>query len=269
MQQNSELIKQLDSAFEMRRAGDSAGALSKFESLERQSVHPRDIAALRLFQTMCLTDLERIDEALERISRVDEKRLEAIDRIDYESEFARIKRAKGRANEALDHISRALKMVDAVKNKIRVEVASKSLRALQGVLLAEVGKCDEAIPILANISIADAWWVEARLNLGDCFYKKKKYREAIDCYLSLISGSKQIHPFYREAAFRNIGYAHYDLGEYESAVEYLTQIANAYDDAPDMKAELFGILASAYSRLGMTNEAAKYSGFSRGSNSVQ
>ena len=91
-------------AFEKRNASDYTGALGEFESLERQSVHPRDIAPLRLFQTMCLTDLGRIDEAHQKMRLVDEKRLDAVDRVDYESEYARIKRAEGMINEGLERV---------------------------------------------------------------------------------------------------------------------------------------------------------------------
>jgi hypothetical protein len=52
-------------------------------------------------------------------------------------------------------------------------------------------------------------------------------------------------------------------------VRCLQKVENAYDESPDMKAELFGILSSSYSRLGMDQEAARYRSFSRGSNSVQ
>ena len=73
-------------------------------------------------------------------------------------------------------------------------------------------------------------------------YKKKLYRQAIDCYLNLVSDQQSAHPFYREAALRNVGYAYYDLGEYQAAVGYLQSVKHAYDDAPDLKAALFRIL---------------------------
>lgn len=88
--QTGDLIKQFEAACEMRKRGNSSSALSEFESLERQSTHPQDIATLRLFQTMCLTDLERIDEATERISQIDKNKLGVIDQSDYESEYAYI-----------------------------------------------------------------------------------------------------------------------------------------------------------------------------------
>jgi hypothetical protein len=37
---------------------------------------------------MCLTDLERIDEALERINHVDKMKLGPVDQVDYESDYA-------------------------------------------------------------------------------------------------------------------------------------------------------------------------------------
>jgi hypothetical protein len=87
--------------------------------------------------------------------------------------------------------------------------------------------------------------------------------------MSVISASKPAHPIHVDTAMRNIGYAHYDLGEYTVDVEYLSKVVNAYDDEPEMKAELFSILASSHSRLERTEEAANYSRYSKGSGSVQ
>ena len=267
--QTSELIKQLDAAFKMRETGDYVGALGEFETLERLSVHPRDIAALRLFQASCLTDMGRPEDALKRLSRVDRNKLIFSKQVDCEYERARIERALGRTDKALDIAEKALRAAGAAVDKDEVKVVYEGLRTLQGILLAEAGRCEDAMPVLESVPTDDLGWAEARVCLGDCKYKKKLYLEAIDCYLSIISSATKVHPFYREAALRNIGFAYYDLRQYAKAVEYLTQVASAYDDAPDMKAELFSILASSYSHLGMTQEAAKYSGFSRGTNSVQ
>lgn len=267
--ETSDLIQRLNDALDMRKIGNCQRALDEFENLERRSTHPEDFAALRLFQAMCLTDLGRVDDALERISRVDEKNLKTIDRIDYEAEYARIRRAKGMPAEALDHIEHALRMADSVEDKRRVEDAKRNLRALFGILLAESGKCDDALPILCEVPERDPWWAEARLHAGDCMYKKKAYREAIQCYKGLVSEQEKVHPLYRDAALRNIGFAYFDLGEYRASVEYLQSVLHSYDNAPDLKAELFRILASAYSKLGLNQEAAEYGRFSRGTNSVQ
>ncbi len=191
--QTDELIRQLDSAFDKRRAGDCVGALSIFESLERQSSHPKDIAGLRLFQVMCLTDLGRVDKAYEQIRRVDEKRLEVVDRIDYESEYANIKRAQGMTSAALERIERALKLSETVEDKSRVEDARRSLHALRAVLLAESGKCDEAVPLLEEIPAENPWWTEARICLGDCKIRKKSYREAIELRSVQARGARKQH----------------------------------------------------------------------------
>jgi tetratricopeptide (TPR) repeat protein len=267
--QTRELIKQFDAAFEMRKAGDYAGALRAFQNLEESSRHPRDVAALRLFQTMCLTDLGRIDEADQKIRLVDEKMLDAVDRVDYESEYARIKRAEGMTNLALERIDRALQVSESVEDKCRVEVATGSLQALRGVLLAESGRCDEAVPILEEIPAENPWWTEARIYLGDCKIKKRRYQEAIETYSSIASGSGQPDPIHRKTALRNIGCAYYYMGEYAKAIEYLTKVEHGYDGNPDLKADLFRFLASAYSHLGMTKEAAKYGGFSKSTTAVQ
>ena len=143
------------------------------------------------------------------------------------------------------------------------------MQALRGVLLAESGRCREAVPILEDVSRDDPWWADARLLLGDCGYKSRRYREAIDYYSCLISSDSKVSSVIRNDALRNIGCAYHQLEDYAKAVEYLLKIKDAYDEYPEIKAQLDGFLASAYSHVGMTQEAAMYSGFSRGPNSVQ
>lgn len=267
--QTSELIKQLDAALEMRKRRDYAGALGQFEYLERQSEHPQDIAGLRLFQVTCLTDMGRLEDALKQLSRVDKDSLIFSGQIDYEYERARIERALGHPREALDLVVKTLRIIGMTNGENDVRGIASGLHTLHGLLLAESGRCDEAMPMLESVPAEDEGWAEARIHLGDCKIRKRLYREAIECYESVASNSNKTDPIHRTTAIRNIGCAFYYMGEYAKAVEYLTRVEHGYDGAPDLKAELFGILASAYSRLGMTGEAAKYSGFSRTTNSLQ
>ena len=265
----NELIKRLDAALDLRKARDYAGALAELESLERQYVRPEDIATLRFFQATCLTDMGRAEDALKLMSRIDRSGLIFSNQVDYGYEQARIERTLGRGGQALNTVEKTLKMIEEASDRRDLEIVSMNLHTLHGILLAECGRCDEAVSILDAVPIEDAGWAEARLNAGDCRYKKRAYRDAINSYISVVSAPKKIHQFHREAALRNIGCAHYRLGEYATAIEYLRQVEDAYDDAPDMKAELFSFLASCYVHLGMAQEAAKYGGYSTSSNSVQ
>jgi tetratricopeptide (TPR) repeat protein len=104
------------------------------------------------------------------------------------------------------------------------------------VLYADIGRCAEAISILDRVQTDNSWWVEAKIHLGDCKIKMKRYREAIDCYLSITSSAKSMDPIYRKTALRNIGCVYYYLGEYEKAIEHLTKVEDGYDDRPDLRA---------------------------------
>jgi tetratricopeptide (TPR) repeat protein len=157
---------------------------------------------------------------------------------------------------------------EVAANRDELAVVSGALHTLRGILLAESGQCDEAIPLLESVPRNDLGWAEATIALGDCKIGKRLYREAISDYLRVTSEPTAVHPFYREAALRNIGCAYYYLGEYPQAIEYLKKVEGSYDDRPDLKADLFSLLASAYTRLSMTKEAAKYSVFSSGTKSI-
>lgn len=105
--------------------------------------------------------------------------------------------------------------------------------------------------------------------LGDCSYRSRRYHEAINYYQNLVSFDKNVASVNKNDAIRNIGCAYRQLGDYAKAVEYLSKIEDVYDDYPEIKARLGGFLASAYSHPGMTEESARYSAFSKGTNSVQ
>jgi tetratricopeptide (TPR) repeat protein len=269
MKQARELIEQYDAAFEMRKAGNFAGALGRFESLERLSTHPTDIAALRFFQATCLTDMGEPEHALRQLSRVDKSKLVIAKQLDYEYERARIQRALGNTREALKLVERAMKQANGRGSEEGVNVVAAGLHTLQGILLAESGRCEEALPILEAVAADDDGWAEARINLGDCKIRERSYQEAIAYYVSITASSRNVDPIHRKTALRNIGCAYYYMGEYAKAIEFLTMVEHAYDGNLELKAELFGVLGSAYARLGMAQEAAKYSGLSLSTKSVQ
>jgi tetratricopeptide (TPR) repeat protein len=262
-------VRLLDAAFDKAKAADYATALEEFEFLESQSEHPQDIAPLRLFQASCLTDMRKAAEALDRIRSVDQNQLGFANLVVFEFEYARILRALGDREDALKRTRNALKAIDTVDDKKPTEVVARNLHTLWGVLLAELGRCDEAIPVLEQVPVEDEGWADASLHLGDCKYKKRQYRDAIKNYQDVVSCKKGNGPFLSQAALRNIGYAFYDLEEYAKAVEYLTKVEGQYDAYPDMKKELFSILASSYLHLGKPSEAQKYRYPSSGSQLLQ
>ena len=266
--QTNELIVQLDHAFDLRKLGDYAEALHTFEDLERLSTHPNDISLLWLCQATCLTDLGRPEDAQELLARVDKTHLVLARQIDLEYEKARVERALGHPSKSLELVKKGLEMVDALANTDEVSVLGGGLRTLQGILLAESNKCDEALPILDQVPLEDIGWAETRLLLGDCSYKRRHYREAIDYYLSLVSAPNITGHIFRNDALRNIGCAYHQLGDYARAVEYLKMVKDAYEGYPDLRADLLRFLASAYSHLGMPQESDKYGRFSKGNNSI-
>jgi tetratricopeptide (TPR) repeat protein len=266
--QTGDLIKRLDAVFEMRERGDHSGSLRELEKLEKSSWHPKDIAVLRLFQATCLTDMGRPKNALERLSTVDKAELTFPKRIDFEYERARIERALGNTNKAIGITENALKTASAAVDKDELRIVAEGLRTLWGILLAEGDRCDEAIPVLETVPMDDKGWAEAKLLLGDCSYKRRRYHEAIHYYLAIIS-AVNISTVIRNDAVRNLGCAYHQLGDYAKAVEYLIQVKNAYDEFPSLKSDLYRFLASGYSHLGMAQEAAKYVGLSKGTKLIQ
>jgi tetratricopeptide (TPR) repeat protein len=249
MKSPKDLVKRLDSALNKRRSGYYSEALDEFERLEYETESREDIAMLRLFQVTCLTDMGDISEALKRISRIEKTNLGFANQVDFEFEFSRIERAAGEPDKALNRITNALKTIDDCQDKSEIKIVARNIKTLQGILLAEIGRCEEAMPIVKGVPVQDEGWAKAKMRLGDCNYKIREFQRAIDCYSAVVSSDKKVDPVIRHDAIRNIGYAFYDSGDYAKAVEYLSKVRDAYDAYPNLKTELLNILASAHSRL--------------------
>jgi tetratricopeptide (TPR) repeat protein len=243
-----ELIERFEAALRKIEDADYSAALAEFEILESLSEHPSDIAQLRLYQASCLTDMGENSAARKRIWTVDKNQLEFIVQIGYEYEYARITRADGNLQAALDLSRNALKLIEDDAGS-RSSILAMNLSTLSGILLAETGKCDEAILLLKRVPLEDLGWAEATLKLGDCNYKKRLYGEAIKNYEDVISRGKAVHPIWLNAAIRNTGLAFYDLHEYAKAVDCLTLVKDRYEDYPALKNEVLEILASAHTKL--------------------
>jgi tetratricopeptide (TPR) repeat protein len=100
-----------------------------------------------------------------------------------------------------------------------------------------------------EVPVEDEGWAKLDCVLGDCYYKKREFHQAIDSYSSLLS-SPAVSKVILNDAIRNIGYAYYDLGELSEAISHLQKVEDAYDAYPELKTELLTLLSSARSRLG-------------------
>jgi tetratricopeptide (TPR) repeat protein len=245
----SELIRRLDRAFEKRSAGNQSDALHEFEGLERLSTHSKDISALRLFQTYCLMDMARSDDALHRISQVNAEDLELPLRANYEYQFARILHAHARVKDAISHAERAREIFASLSDDLVDKSIAACAETLMGLLLAESGRCVDARDILQKVTAHDPDWGYARLRLGDCHMNMRQFDEAVECFLTVVSSDLKIDPTVRTDAIRNAGCSYYWLGEYGKCVEYLLRVKDAYRAYPELEDTVITFLNTAESHL--------------------
>lgn len=235
----------LDEAFKAKNKAEFSSAYEKLDTLERSSKNPADIAFLRLYKASCMTDLGRTEEASELMQNVNKALLDLPKQLDYEFEAARIDRAHGKLRDALAKTNAALKSQPSVSQETMTAI--RGLMTLKAILLAELDRCDEAMPLLTGVPLDDAGWAEAWLNYGDCNYKQGQYQAAIDAYQKLVPPNDSVDAVFRNAAIRNIGCAYHKLGNNAQALAYLNQIKDAFDDYPELKSELMDVIAECYS----------------------
>jgi tetratricopeptide (TPR) repeat protein len=203
--------------------------------------------------------LGRIDDALQKLQSVNRTELDPASQLDYEFELARLEFQKGKHASALERIGSTLKGLDDVEDLNRRKALQNDLELLEGVLLADTGDLDRAIPILGSVSAENPGWAQATVRLGDCYFRRGDYEQALKTWLQVMNANRDhVHPVYRDSAIRNIGMASYYGGDYEKAVGFLRKVADKYDEYPDIKRNVHKTLASALRRLGKTDEAAKY-----------
>ncbi len=94
--------------------------------------------------------------------------------MDYESEYAYLKRAKGMFDEALDRAAKALKIADSAEDPRQVEIARTSILALQGGLLAEANDGNK----LSSLVNENCFGLRARRQIfsrGNALSSRKMY----------------------------------------------------------------------------------------------
>ena len=97
----------------------------------------------------------------------------------------------------------------------------------KGAALYEVGRYDEAIPLLREGIRRGPWRDDAYYNLGNCLFKKKQYPEAVALYREAIRrGTPQ--PDY----FHNLGVALFEEGRRDSARMLWQDVVRRWPDYP-------------------------------------
>lgn len=239
--------------------GDYDDALRKLERLEITSANPAVIARVRLLETACLTEMNQWNEALIRLGTVDHDLLDETARLDYKFESARIERLRRNFAVALDLVDHALATIDSSEDLEAAIPIKDNLLVLKGIILAESGQCEAAIPILSAVPQDHPGWAQATVWLGDCYYNAGETEAALMKYVEVIQDtSHYIDPVYRDNAIRNVGAICYYGGDYLKAVGYLTKVAESYRAYPETESKVHEMLAASLRHLGRDDEAAHY-----------
>jgi tetratricopeptide (TPR) repeat protein len=223
----TELVQRLDEAFEKRAAGNYVEALEEFLSLEKLSTQSQDISALRLFQAYCLVDMGKIKEAYDRLNSVSADDLGDNLKAIYEYHLARALHALGRPTEALRHVEQSLSIFKSVSDDLMDHSVASDARTLLGLLLAECKRCEEALVLLKNITADDPAWAYVKLRIGDCLMEARQYRDAVECYISIVASDLEIDQAVRVDALRNLGISYFWMGDYDSSVKHLMRARDA------------------------------------------
>jgi ribosomal protein S12 methylthiotransferase accessory factor len=113
-----------------------------------------------------------------------------------------------RPSEALRYLEEALQLGPEVQDM-------PSIYSYMGVSLKELERYDEAIETLRQAERYDAERTDIFNLLGFCYFKKKKHREAIDCFRKVLS----LDPT-SAIDYANIASNYRDLGDKEKAIRY-------------------------------------------------
>lgn len=243
------LLSQLRDADRLGEEGKNLEALDIYQQLERESSHPRDVAALRLKKATVLTNMGNATAAQELMLAIDLESLSEEYRLLYKFETGRIEAARGETRNAIMNLTQALRDAENMELNEDLAFVRDAMISLLAGLLCDSGEPERAISWLTMVDRSASGWERVRRTLGDCYLRLSNYKEAVKCYREVIDARGPISELERRTATRNLGFAFFYLRNFRQAAKYLKLAAGKFDAFPAMKQEIEDLLRNCSQHL--------------------
>jgi tetratricopeptide (TPR) repeat protein len=240
----------IEAGIRLRNAGRYGEAASFFREHESRFEEMEQVACLIMFEAESLTfegNFSAARAALERVRNLQPTNPSIA--ADVLHETARIERAEGNLDGAL---AKTEQLIATHPDKDDLGELLFTERAL---ILAEMDKCEEALPLLRQAAKAGHNSAYVRFHLGRCSFAAQDYQSAV-ANLSIAIQDSRLNTKYRAYALLDRGLSYWHLEEYPLAIadfEQCEELGPEVDRAS--RRTMYLVFATCLKELGRPGEA--------------
>lgn len=164
---------------------------------------------------------------------------------------------EGKLDEALAQFELLLKRHQEALKQPELRELYEMIQTRRGFILADLGRCKEALPILEGAETYGARKAEIYFYLGHCYLTEGEYKRAAGKLVEALKIGLPHVLGYR--AHCELGIAYYRLVEYARAKLEFERSAETADPEYIQQAQIWKWLENASRALGLKDEADRYS----------
>lgn len=258
-------------ACQLRDHGKLTEAIDEFRRIAEDTRDPIDKAGVLLNVAATLRALSEFGKAREELSAVqslvassDDSSVEALRdprllqlEVSLDFEEADICGYEGKLDEALAKFDLLLKKYGRMLKEPELRESYEMIQARRGFILADLGRCKEALPTLEEAESFEERKAEIYFYLGHCYLTDRKYGRAAEKLVNALRLGLPRSLEYR--AHCELGIAHYRLKDYTQAKVEFEKSAETADAEYIQQAQIWKWLENTSQVLGLKDQAERYS----------
>jgi tetratricopeptide (TPR) repeat protein len=177
--------------------------------------------------------------------------------VSLEFEEADICSYEGKLDEALAKFDLLLKKYGQKLKEPELRESYEMTQARRGFILADLGRCEEALPVLEEAEFFEERKAETHFYLGHCHVAGREYAKARGKLIEALRLGLPPRLEYR--AHCELGIVHYRLKDYEQAKVEFEKSAETADEEYIRQAQIWKWLESTSRALGLKDQVEHYS----------
>lgn len=253
-------------ACQLREDGKLREAIDEFYRIAEDTEDPVDKAGVLLNVATTLQALGQYDQAREQLSTarsivapLDDSNIERLLQLKVGLAFeeADILSYEGNLEKALAQFDLLLKNYDKELKEPELRKTYEMIQARRGFILADLGRCKEALPILEEAKSFEGRKAEISFYLGHCYVASRDYSKGAEKLLEALRIG-----LYERLAYRahcELGIVHFRLKDYAQAKLEFEKCAETADKEYMQQAQIWKWLENTSRVLGFKDEADRYS----------
>lgn len=164
---------------------------------------------------------------------------------------------EGKIEEALAKFDLLLKKYGQKMQNAEFRATYEMTQSRRGFILADLGRCKEALPILEEAESFEGREAEIRFYLGHCYLANDKYCKAMGRLLEALRIG--LHKRYAYRAHCELGIVYFTLKDYGQAKLEFEKCAETADEEYMQQSQIWKWLENTSRVLGLKDEADRYS----------